>query len=84
MVAQRDFDTLSPGSGHDNAASYAVLYGTGDESIDWLRAGEALSAVWLTATAYGVSLMPMSGPASKCRSPVTSSTGCSAKSVTRT
>jgi hypothetical protein len=62
MVAQRDFGTLSPGSGHDNAASYAVLYGTGDEPIDWLRAGEALSAVWLTATAYGVSRMPMSGP----------------------
>ncbi|MEU4422979.1 nitroreductase [Actinoplanes sp. NPDC024001] len=64
-VAERDFGTtgtLAPGSGHDNAANYAVLYGTGDEPIDWLRAGEALSAVWLTATELGAALLPMSSP----------------------
>lgn len=64
-VTMRDFGTtgtLAPGSGHDNAASYAVLYGTGDEPIDWLRAGEALSAVWLAATEHGTALLPLSSP----------------------
>ena len=37
------------GAGHDRAASYAVIYGDEDEPESWLRAGEALSAAWLTA-----------------------------------
>ncbi|MDY7085757.1 MAG: nitroreductase family protein [Actinomycetota bacterium] len=64
-VAERDFGTtgtLVPGPGHNNAASYAVLYGTGDEAVDWLRAGVALSAMWLLATEHGVTLLPMSSP----------------------
>ena len=64
-VAERDFGaagSLSAGSGHDNAATYAVLYGPGDEPVDWLHAGEALNALWLAATEHGVSLLPLSSP----------------------
>lgn len=64
-VAERDFGvsgTLEAGGGHDTAAAYAVLYGDGDEPADWLRAGEALSEVWLTATDNGAALMPLSSP----------------------
>jgi len=65
-VAERDFGTagtLAAGAGHDSAASYAVLYGQGDERADWLRAGEALSALWLAATEHGAGLLPLSSPA---------------------
>ena len=64
-VAERDFHTagtLAAGEGHDSAATYAVLYGSSDEPVDWLRAGEALSALWLTATEHGVSVLPLSSP----------------------
>ncbi|GAA2574973.1 NAD(P)H nitroreductase [Dactylosporangium fulvum] len=64
-VAERDFGvsaTLAAGAGHDTAASYAVLYGDGDEALDWLRAGEALSAVWLAATEHGATVLPLSSP----------------------
>lgn len=64
-VAERDFHTpgtLAAGPGHDAAATYAVLYGPGDERADWLRAGEALSALWLTATENTVTVLPISGP----------------------
>jgi nitroreductase len=64
-VAERDFSvagTLAAGTGHDEAATYAVLYGSGDEPVDWLRGGEALSAVWLTATAHGAGVLPLSSP----------------------
>jgi nitroreductase len=63
-VPARDFGTpgtLPIGPGHDRAAVYAVLYGDDDEPESWLRAGEALSAAWLTATDYGVSVLPLSG-----------------------
>lgn len=46
------FDHLELG---DAAARYAVLFTDGDEPRDWLTAGEALSAVLLTATADGLS-----------------------------
>jgi nitroreductase len=62
-VPGRDFGhrgALSGTAGHDEAAIFGVLYGPGDGRIDWLRAGEALSAAWLTATGLGVSLLPMS------------------------
>jgi len=62
-VPGRDFGregTLPIGPGHDQAASYALLYGDEDEPVNWLRAGEALSAAWLTATRLGVSLTPLS------------------------
>jgi hypothetical protein len=48
---------------HDTAAVYAMLYGHGDEPPDWLRAGEALSAGWLTATEHGDSVLPLCAPA---------------------
>ncbi|MFR9779794.1 Acg family FMN-binding oxidoreductase [Micromonospora sp. MS34] len=63
-VPARDFGrhgTLPVGPGHDRAAAYGILWGTEDEPDNWLRAGEALSAAWLTATRLGVSLVPLSG-----------------------
>jgi nitroreductase len=65
-VPARDFGvsgTLPPGTGHDESAVYAVLYGTGDTPVDWLRAGEALSAAWLDAVDHGLTLLPVSAPA---------------------
>jgi nitroreductase len=46
----------------DKAARFAIVHGRSDESRDWLRAGEALSAGWLTATERGVSVLPISAP----------------------
>ena len=46
----------------DQVAVFAILHGDGDEPVDWLRAGEALSAAWLTATELGVSVLPHSTP----------------------
>lgn len=45
---------------HENAATFAILYGPEDSEVDWLRAGEALSAAWLTATELGLSVLPLS------------------------
>ena len=59
----RDFGaagTLMEGPGDNSGARYAILHGDGDQPLDWLRAGEALSAVWLTATVEGLSVMPVS------------------------
>jgi nitroreductase len=64
-VAERDFGvagTLAAGTGHDTAATYAVLYGPDDAPADWLRAGEALSGLWLTATERGINVLPQSSP----------------------
>lgn len=47
---------------HDRAATFAVLHGAGDQDIEWLRAGEALSTGWLVATQLGVSVLPFSAP----------------------
>jgi hypothetical protein len=49
-------------SDHDRAATFAVLHGTGDQDIDWLHAGEALSTGSLVATGLGVSVLPLSAP----------------------
>jgi hypothetical protein len=65
-VPGRDFGvtgTLPPGAGHDESAVYAVVFGAGDTSVDWLRAGEALSAAWLDAVDNGLTLLPFSAPA---------------------
>jgi nitroreductase len=62
-VPGRDFGragTLPIGIGHDRTAVYALLFGEADEPVSWLRAGEALSAAWLTATTLGVSVVPLS------------------------
>jgi hypothetical protein len=63
-VPGRDFGrpgTLPVGAGHDRSAVYALLFGDGDESESWLRAGEALSAACLTAANLRVSVVPLSG-----------------------
>jgi hypothetical protein len=39
---------------------FAVLHSTGDARHDWLTAGEALSAGWLTATDLDVAVVPLS------------------------
>jgi nitroreductase len=62
-VPGRDFGhygDLPISEGHDRSAVFAILYGHGDQPQDWLHAGEALSAAWLTATEIGVSLLPLS------------------------
>jgi hypothetical protein len=46
--------------GRDTTASFAVLHGEGDGPADWLRAGQALSAVWLTAIQAEISVVPSS------------------------
>jgi hypothetical protein len=44
----------------DRFAEYLVLFTDGDEAIDWIHAGEALSAVLLTATSEGLASSMMS------------------------
>ncbi|MEU4558883.1 nitroreductase [Actinoplanes sp. NPDC023936] len=64
-VPSRDFGhhgALPVSGGHDTAAVFVMLYGRGDDPVDWLRAGEALSAGWLTATGHGVCVVPYSAP----------------------
>ncbi|MCW2641197.1 MAG: nitroreductase [Dactylosporangium sp.] len=51
---------LAPGTGHDETATYAVLAGDADDPPGWLRAGEALSAVLLTAVHENLAVSPMS------------------------
>lgn len=58
-VPVRDFDLLQEEglavpAGGDRGAAFLVLHGPGREPADWLRAGEALSAVLLRATAAGL------------------------------
>ncbi|WP_426504321.1 Acg family FMN-binding oxidoreductase [Dactylosporangium sp. McL0621] len=64
-VPGRDFGhhgDLPISAAHDKAAVFALLHGHTDEPRDWLRAGEALSAGWLTAVEHGVSVLPHSAP----------------------
>jgi hypothetical protein len=64
-VPSRDFGhpgDLTITATHDKTAVYVMLYGPADQPVDWLRAGEALSAGWLTATEHGVSVLPYSAP----------------------
>ncbi|HET6531690.1 MAG TPA: nitroreductase family protein [Actinoplanes sp.] len=64
-VPVRDFTAgedagLPTGPGDDRGATYAVLHGAAETPGNWLRAGEALSAVLLTAVAEGLATSPMS------------------------
>lgn len=52
--------TLPADGGHDANATFAILHGDTDGPHAWLRAGEALSACWLTATRLQVSVLPIS------------------------
>lgn len=54
--------TLATGADADRAATYGVIFGEQDTVEGWLRAGQALSAAWLTATEHGVALLPFSAP----------------------
>ena len=65
IVPSEDFGhpgNLPISSASDQAATFSVLYGAGDDPQAWLPAGEALSTAWLTATERGVSALPMSAP----------------------
>ena len=64
-VSLRDFagggeTGLHAGLGDDTFADFLVLATTGDRPSDWLLAGEAMSAVWLTATAHTVAASVLS------------------------
>jgi nitroreductase len=62
-VPSRDFGhpgALPVSAEHDRGAAFGILYGVEDSRVDWLRAGEALSAAWLAATELGLSLVPLS------------------------
>ncbi|BCJ75807.1 NAD(P)H nitroreductase [Catellatospora sp. IY07-71] len=62
-VGERDFGTrgtLQAGGGHDKASTYIVLFGADDDRAAWLRAGQALSAIWLHATGQGLAVLPFS------------------------
>jgi len=51
---------LDAGHATDAGARYAVVFTDADTPGDWLRAGEALSSVLLTATAEGLAAAPIS------------------------
>jgi len=51
---------MDPGPNTDLRALYAIIFTDDDLPIDWLRAGEALSAVLLTATGEGLGTAPIS------------------------
>lgn len=62
-VPMRDFGhvgLLAVPPGHDNAATYVILYGLAEQPRSWLRAGEALAAIWLTATEHMIAVLPLS------------------------
>jgi hypothetical protein len=64
-VPIRDFSPdgsagLAAGDDHDQGAAYVVLFGPGDQPVDLLHGGEALSALLLKATAEGLSTAPLS------------------------
>jgi hypothetical protein len=51
---------LHPGLGDDMFADFLVLVTPGDELDDWLSGGEAMIAVWLTATVNNVAVSVLS------------------------
>ena len=46
----------------ENAPTMVVIYTAGDTPLQWLRAGQAMERVLLTATVRGVSSTPMTAP----------------------
>jgi hypothetical protein len=60
--AQNDLRLPIAHGEHDRAATFAVLHGPGDQDLDWLHAGEALSAGSLVATGLKVSILLFSAP----------------------
>ena len=67
-VPMRDFRATGPETSTiheqsvvvDRYARYLVLFADGDQPLDWIHAGEALSATLLTATAAGLASSMMS------------------------
>ncbi|WP_433221510.1 Acg family FMN-binding oxidoreductase [Dactylosporangium sp. CS-047395] len=62
-IAVRDFDTaprLAAGTGTDRGTVYTVLHTDTDTPHDWINAGAATSAIWLTLTARGLAASPIS------------------------
>ncbi|MFC7245243.1 Acg family FMN-binding oxidoreductase [Catellatospora aurea] len=53
-------DTMHPGRDTDAGARYMVLFTDDDTPAAWLHAGQALSAVLLTATVHGLGSAPIS------------------------
>jgi Nitroreductase family len=52
----------APGHPGDDAAELLVIVTAHDDALDWLHAGEALSAVLLAATGLGMATTPLSQP----------------------
>jgi nitroreductase len=48
------------GAGEDEGAAYVIVHGADERPLDLLRAGEAMSALLLEATAEGLSTAPIS------------------------
>jgi nitroreductase len=63
----RDFGVAHPEATRrvarfEDAPTVAILYTTGDEPQDWLRAGQAMQRALLTATVRGVANTPITAP----------------------
>ena len=58
-VLRRTATALVADSRH-HAAVFTILHTSGDGRLDWLVAGEGLSAGWLTATDLDVAVLPLS------------------------
>lgn len=66
-VPLRDFGLLQPVRRRrvmpfEQSPTIAVLYARGDSPAAWVRSGQALERVWLTATVRGLSTTPMTQP----------------------
>jgi hypothetical protein len=64
-VPVRDFveppnEGIAVEPGGDRGAHYLILHGEHDGEADWLRAGQAASAVLLTAVSLGLAVAPIS------------------------
>jgi hypothetical protein len=57
VLSPREGMAVTPGG--DRGAAYLIVHGGGTEVGDWLRAGEALSAVLLTACSRGLAVAPL-------------------------
>jgi hypothetical protein len=54
--------TQPPGAGEPENAALLLLTTPTDNAMDWLRAGEATSAILLTATRHGLASSPLTQP----------------------
>jgi nitroreductase len=66
-IPLRDFGQMVPAlprraAQFEPTPTLVVLYTAGDQPIDWLRAGQAMQRVLLTATVHGLASTPMTAP----------------------